>query len=144
MSQEDQSGTHKSQRDISRDLNVSRTSVRRMTTELNLRPFKRIRTQTHFEQVVPHFIKKDEWPPQSLDLNPMDYTIWDSLSEKVYKGRTQKFTENELKEKSGRKSGRKLLCKKSGSQSGHSKRDLGLCMNRTGVTSITFSTEIGR
>ena len=29
----------------------------------------------------------------------MDYTISDSLSEKVYKGRTQKFTENELKEK---------------------------------------------
>ena len=56
-------------------------------------------TQTHLEQVVPHFIKKDEWPPQSPDLNPMDYTIWDSLSEKVYKGRTQKFTENELKEK---------------------------------------------
>ena len=55
--------------------------------------------QTHLEQVVPHFIKKDEWPPESPDLNPMDYTIWDSLSEKVYKGRTQKFTENELKEK---------------------------------------------
>ena len=56
-------------------------------------------TQTHLEQVVPHFIKKDEWPPQSPDLTPMDYTIWDSLSEKVYKERTQKFTENELKEK---------------------------------------------
>ena len=35
------------------------------------------------------------WPPQSPDLNPMDYSIWDSLSEKVYKGRT----ENELKDK---------------------------------------------
>ena len=65
MSQEDQPGTHcKSQREISRDLNVSRTSVRPMTKE-------RIRA----------------------------YTIWDSLAEKVYKGRTQKFTENELKEK---------------------------------------------
>ena len=42
---------------------------------------------------------KDEWPPQSHDLNPMDYTIWGSLSEKVYKGRTHKFTDNELKEK---------------------------------------------
>ena len=29
----------------------------------------------------------------------MDYTIWDSLCEKIYKGSTQKFTENELKEK---------------------------------------------
>ena len=53
----------------------------------------------HLEQVVPHFIKKDEWPPQSPDLSPMDYTMWDSLSVKVYKGRTQKFTENELERK---------------------------------------------
>ena len=29
----------------------------------------------------------------------MDYSIWDSLSEKVYKGRTEKFTEEELKRK---------------------------------------------
>ena len=35
MSQEDQPGTHKSQREISRDLNVSRTSVRRMTKNRN-------------------------------------------------------------------------------------------------------------
>ena len=28
-------------------------------------------TQTHLEQVVPHFIKKDEWLPQSPDLNPI-------------------------------------------------------------------------
>ena len=35
VSQEDQPGTHKSQREISRDLNVSRTSVRRMTNLRN-------------------------------------------------------------------------------------------------------------
>ena len=119
VSQEDQPGTHKSQREISRDLNVSRTSIRRMTKELNLKPFKRVRVSRRdqkvkqkrktpilvtqhrrtLNKVVPHFIKKDEWPQQSPDLNPMDYTIWDSLYEKVYKGRTQKFTENELKEK---------------------------------------------
>ena len=51
MSQEDQPGTHKSQREISRDLNVSRTSVRRMTKELNLKPFKRIRVSRRDEQV---------------------------------------------------------------------------------------------
>jgi hypothetical protein len=33
------------------------------------------------------------------DLNPMDYTMWDSLSEKVYAGRTEKITEQELKDK---------------------------------------------
>jgi hypothetical protein len=37
--------------------------------------------------------------PQSPDLNPMDYSMCDSLSEKVYAGRTEKFTEQELKDK---------------------------------------------
>ena len=53
MSQEDQPGTHKSQREISRDLNVSRrpTSVHRMTKELNLKPFKRIRVSRRDQKV---------------------------------------------------------------------------------------------
>jgi hypothetical protein len=59
----------------------------------------------HLREETPEFIKKDEWPPQSPDLNPMDYTMWDSLSEKVYAGnlRTksrngQKYTEIYLAE----------------------------------------------
>lgn len=56
-------------------------------------------TQEYLEQNTPKFIKKDEWPPQSPDLNPMDYSVWDSLSEKVYAGRTEKFTEQELKDR---------------------------------------------
>ena len=56
-------------------------------------------TQEYLEQNTPEFIKKDEWPPQSPDLNPMDYSVWDSLSEKVYAGRTEKFTEQELKDR---------------------------------------------
>jgi hypothetical protein len=48
---------------------------------------------------TPEFIKKDEWHPQSPNLNPMDYTMWDTLSEKVYAGRTEKFTEHEVKDK---------------------------------------------
>ena len=53
VSQEDQPGTHKSQREISRDLslNVSRTSVRRMTIELNLKPFKRIMVSRRDQKV---------------------------------------------------------------------------------------------
>ena len=43
------------------------------------------------------FIKNDEWPPQSADCNPMDYAIWDMLSERVYAGRIHKFTEPKLK-----------------------------------------------
>ena len=45
------------------------------------------------------FIKNDEWPPQSADCNPMDYAIWDMLSERVYAGRVHKFTEPELTQK---------------------------------------------
>ena len=73
----------------------------------------------------------------------MDYTIWDYLSEKVYKGRTQKFTENELKEKI-REKWEEITLEEVRKSIKSFKRDLGLCMNRTGVTSITFSTEIGR
>ena len=57
------------------------------------------RTQQHLEEEAPAFIKKDEWPPQSPDCNPMDYCVWNSLSEKVYEGRMDKFTEEELKTK---------------------------------------------
>ncbi|CAF5215756.1 unnamed protein product [Rotaria magnacalcarata] len=27
----------------------------------------------------PTFIEKDRWPPNSPDLNPLDYSIWDQL-----------------------------------------------------------------
>ena len=55
-------------------------------------------TQGHLEECTPVFIKKDEWPPQSPDCNPMDYAIWDLLKEDVYRGRAEKFTEQELKD----------------------------------------------
>ena len=44
-------------------------------------------------------LKKDEWPSQSADCNPMDYAVWDILSERVYAGRKLKFTEPDLKQK---------------------------------------------
>ena len=53
-------------------------------------------TQEHLDANMPEFIGKDDWPPQSPDLNQMDYHAWDSLSEKVYEGRSTKFTEREL------------------------------------------------
>ena len=56
-------------------------------------------TQEHLDANTPEFIGKDDWPPQSSDLNPMDYHVWDSLSEKEYEGRSTKFTESELKQK---------------------------------------------
>ena len=54
-------------------------------------------TQEYLDGAMPDFIRKDEWPPQSPDCNPMDYAVWDSLSQKVYAGKQDKYTENELK-----------------------------------------------
>ncbi|CAF4498878.1 unnamed protein product, partial [Rotaria sp. Silwood2] len=31
----------------------------------------------------PSFIDKDHWPPNSPDLNPMDYCIWDEFAEAI-------------------------------------------------------------
>ena len=56
-------------------------------------------TQEHLDANTSEFIGKDNWPPQSPDLNPMDQHVWDSLSEKVYEGRSTKFAERELKQK---------------------------------------------
>ena len=55
-------------------------------------------TQSYLVGSTPSFIKKDEWPPQSPDCNPMDYSVWASLSEKVYSGRKTVFKEEELKD----------------------------------------------
>jgi len=34
---------------------------------------------------VPDFIGKDDWPADSPDLNPLDYSVWDALEELVYR-----------------------------------------------------------
>jgi transposase len=31
----------------------------------------------------PDFITRDEWPPYSPDLNPLDYSVWSILEEKA-------------------------------------------------------------
>ena len=38
--------------------------------------------QSYLKDSNPSFVKKDEWHPQSPDCNPMNYNVWDSLSEK--------------------------------------------------------------
>ena len=55
-------------------------------------------TQEYLDGATPDFIRKDEWPLQSSDCNPMDYAVWDSLSQKVHAGKQEKFTENEIKQ----------------------------------------------
>jgi len=36
------------------------------------------------EKEVPHFISPSLWPPNSPDLNPLDYKIWSLVQERVY------------------------------------------------------------
>ena len=33
---------------------------------------------------TPDFIPPTLWPPNSLDLNPVDYCVWNVLQERVY------------------------------------------------------------
>jgi len=40
------------------------------------------------ERETPKFISPLLWPPNSPDLNPVDYSVWSILQEKVYKTRT--------------------------------------------------------
>lgn len=39
--------------------------------------------QKWLEDEIPDFIATDEWPPNSPDLNPLDYSIWGTLEERV-------------------------------------------------------------
>jgi len=45
----------------------------------------------------PRFIEKNEWPPNSPDLNPLDCHVWDAILEKYYKLQPKPKTIDELK-----------------------------------------------
>jgi hypothetical protein len=40
---------------------------------------------------TPSFIPADAWPPNSPDMNPLDYHVWAELKERVYAGRSDAF-----------------------------------------------------
>jgi len=46
----------------------------------------------------PDFITKDQWPPNSPDMNPMDYHVWDAVLEAYHKLKTKPKTIAELKQ----------------------------------------------
>ena len=46
-------------------------------------------TQSFIAKNVPSFIPCHKWPPNSPDLNPLDYCVWGALKEIVY---TRSFT----------------------------------------------------
>jgi hypothetical protein len=39
--------------------------------------------QCWIEAEIPHFIRHNEWPPNSPDLNPMDFFVWGKLHQQV-------------------------------------------------------------
>ena len=41
-------------------------------------------TVEYLRQATPEFISPDLWPPNSYDLNPVDYKIWVCFQERVY------------------------------------------------------------
>ena len=47
------------------------------------------------------FIRKDQWPPNSPDCNPLDYFFWNrDVKQKVYEGRRERFQNiDELKKR---------------------------------------------
>ena len=44
------------------------------------------------------FIEPDMWPPNSPDLNPVDYAVWGALQQMVYQRRRRFKTINQLKQ----------------------------------------------
>ena len=55
------------------------------------RPIHQRLAQEWIELHSPEFVKKDEWPPNSPDLNPLDYHVWGAMLER-YKVFTPKPT----------------------------------------------------
>ncbi|CAF5222457.1 unnamed protein product [Rotaria magnacalcarata] len=47
------------------------------------RPHIHAKSQEWCDKHFPCFIDKDHWPPNSPDLNPLDYCIWDELAHQV-------------------------------------------------------------
>jgi len=53
--------------------------------------------QAWIDQRVPDFIKKDEWPPNSPDVNPLDYHVWGAMLEKYKQYKPKPTNKAELK-----------------------------------------------
>src|SRR5258705_531409 len=54
-------------------------------------------SQDRLERNTPDFIKKDEWPPNSPDLNPLDFHVWGAMLAK-YQACTPKAKKSGVKE----------------------------------------------
>ena len=57
-------------------------------------PAHRARETVRFlEQSTPTFILPDLWPPNSTDLNPVDYKIWDDIKQQVHQSQLHSIDE---------------------------------------------------
>jgi len=57
-------------------------------------PAHRVReTIQLLQRETPDFIALDLWPPNSPDLNPVDYKIWRVMQQRVYEGRINNVDE---------------------------------------------------
>jgi len=48
-------------------------------------------THEFLRNTVPDFIDAEEWTPYLPGLNPLDYSVWDILQERVYDGQHQPY-----------------------------------------------------
>jgi len=46
-------------------------------------------TVAYLQSHVPEFIEPKNWPPNSPDLNPVDFSVWGALQQKVYRQKIQ-------------------------------------------------------
>src|SRR6218665_1821373 len=68
-------------------------------TSFNKTVLLHIVVQQFLRANTPDFIHSDAWPPNSPDLKPLDYYVWNALKELVYAGRRKPFLNtDELKQ----------------------------------------------
>ena len=64
------------------------------TVQQDSAPAHRARqTVALLEQQIPAFISPDLWPPNSPDLNPVDYKIWGVIQQRVYQAKVHDIDE---------------------------------------------------
>jgi hypothetical protein len=53
--------------------------------------------QQFLEQIIADFIRKDEWPPNSPDLNPLDFHVWGAMLDKYQRFQPKPANVTELR-----------------------------------------------
>jgi len=54
-------------------------------------------TMKLLQQETPNFIGPDLWPPNSPDMNPVDYKVWGVMQQRVYECRVNSVNELKLR-----------------------------------------------